>query len=191
MLARPSLSASIGRPGCHEGAPMPPRAGSDANGRQLGSERALPRSARLSLSCLDTPRTPAHHRRYQHDLPRRGTAHGRRRQDRHGALHSSGVLGRSLNAARTQHFVLDSPSGPNEAVTNGEAFLAGISSCGVTLIEKYAADNGIRLDSMEATIEGVRSNAEPNRFQAINVKFEIRGVDQAQADHLVATWQDR
>ena len=105
--------------------------------------------------------------------------------------YSSGVLGRSLNAARTQHFVLDSPSGPNEAVTNGEAFLAGISSCGVTLIEKYAADNHIRLDGMEATIEGVRSNAEPNRFQAINVKFEIRGVDQAQADHLVATWQDR
>ena len=105
--------------------------------------------------------------------------------------YSSGVLGRSLNAARTQHFVLDSPSGPNEAVTNGEAFLAGISSCGVTLIEKYAADNDIRLDSMEATIEGVRSNAEPNRFQAINVKFEIRGVGQAQADHLVATWQDR
>ena len=85
----------------------------------------------------------------------------------------------------------DSPSGPNEAVTNGEAFLAGISSCGVTLIEKYAADNGIPLQSMQAVIEGVRSNAEPNRFQAVNVKFELRGVDQAQADHLVATWQDR
>ena len=100
---------------------------------------------------------------------------------------SSGVLGRSLNTARTQHFILDSPSGPNEAVTNGEAFLAGISSCGVTLIEKYAADNGIPLQSMQA----VRSNAEPNRFQAVNVKFELRGVDQAQADHLVVTWQDR
>jgi len=67
---------------------------------------------------------------------------------------SSGVLGRSLNTARTQHFILDSPSGPNEAVTNGEAFLAGISSCGVTLIEKYAADNGIPLQSMQAVIEG-------------------------------------
>jgi uncharacterized OsmC-like protein len=105
--------------------------------------------------------------------------------------YSSGVLGRSLNAARAQHFVLDSPSGPNEAVTNGEAFLAGVSSCGVTLIEKYAADNGIPLQSMQVVIEGIRANAEPNRFQAVNVKFEIRGVDQAQADHLVATWQDR
>ena len=104
--------------------------------------------------------------------------------------YSSGVLGRSLNAARTQHFVLDSPSGPNEAVTNGEAFLAGISSCGVTLIEKYAADNKIPLASMQVVIEGVRNTAEP-RFQAINVAFELRGVDQAQAEHLVATWRER
>jgi len=57
---------------------------------------------------------------------------------------SSGVLGRSLNSARHQHLVLDSPSGPNEAITNGEAFLAGISSCG-TLIEKHAHDTGVPL----------------------------------------------
>src|SRR5262245_11867555 len=105
--------------------------------------------------------------------------------------YSSGVLGRSLNVARMQHFVLDSPSGPNEAVTNGEAFLAGISSCGVTLIEKYAADNGIPLTSMQVVVNGIRSNAEPNRFQAITFAFQIRGVDQAQAEHLVATWRDR
>jgi len=103
--------------------------------------------------------------------------------------YSSGVLGRSLNAARTQHFVLDSPSGPNEAVTNGEAFLAGISSCGVTLIEKYAADHRVPLKGMQVVIEGIRNPVEP-RFQAINVKFEIRGVDQAQAQHLVDTWQE-
>jgi uncharacterized OsmC-like protein len=104
---------------------------------------------------------------------------------------SSGVLGRSLNRARQQHFVLDSPSGPNEALTNGEAFLAGISSCGVTLIEKHAHDTGVPLAGMEVLIEGIRSNAEPNRFQAINVKFELRGVDQARAEALVETWRDR
>lgn len=104
---------------------------------------------------------------------------------------SSGVLGRSLNQARHQHFVLDSPSGPNEALTNGEAFLAGISSCGVTLIEKHADDTGVPLAGMEVLIEGIRSNAEPNRFQAINVKFELRGVDQARAEALVETWRDR
>src|SRR6266850_1547509 len=104
---------------------------------------------------------------------------------------SSGVLGRSLNSARHQHFVLDSPSGPNEAITNGEAFLAGISSCGVTLIEKHAHDTGVPLRSMEVVIEGIRSNAAPNRFQAIHVTFEMRGVDQVTAQALVETWRDR
>ncbi len=104
---------------------------------------------------------------------------------------SSGVLGRSLNSARHQHFVLDSPSGPNEAITNGEAFLAGISSCGVTLIEKHAHDTGVPLSSMEVVIEGIRRDAEPNRFQAINVKFALRGVDQARAEALVETWRER
>ncbi|HEY7251378.1 MAG TPA: OsmC family protein [Methylomirabilota bacterium] len=104
---------------------------------------------------------------------------------------SSGVLGRSLNSARHQHFVLDSPSGPNEAITNGEAFLAGISSCGVTLIEKHAHDTGVPLASMEVVIEGIRSNATPNRFQAIHVRFALRGVDQSTARSLVETWQDR
>lgn len=104
---------------------------------------------------------------------------------------SSGVLGRSLNSARQQHFVLDSPSGPNEAITNGEAFLAGISSCGVTLIEKHAHDTGVPLAGMSVVIEGVRANAAPNRFQVINVRFEMRGVDQTRAEALVATWRER
>lgn len=104
---------------------------------------------------------------------------------------SSGVLGRSLNRARQQHFVLDSPSGPNEALTNGEAFLAGISSCGVTLIEKHAHDTGVPLAGMEVLIEGIRSDAAPNRFQAIHVKFELRGVDRARAEALVETWRER
>lgn len=104
---------------------------------------------------------------------------------------SSGVLGRSLNQARHQHFVLDSPAGPNEALTNGEAFLAGISSCGVTLIEKYAAEKKIPLRWMECRVESVRSDTEPNRFQAINVALTLAGVDQAQAEHLAAVWQER
>src|SRR6266851_3126884 len=70
---------------------------------------------------------------------------------------SSGTPGRSLNSARQQHFILDSPSGPNEAVTN----------------------------------EGIRSDAEPNRFQCINVSFALRGVSQGQADELVEVWKSR
>jgi uncharacterized OsmC-like protein len=105
--------------------------------------------------------------------------------------YSSGLAGRALNQARHQHFILDSPSGPNEALTNGEAFLAGISSCGVTLIEKFAEETGVPVKRMDVTIEGIRSVAEPNRFQAINVGFTIAGVDQGQAERLVETWRER
>src|SRR5258705_8753227 len=96
-----------------------------------------------------------------------------------------GTRARPLNTPRHNHFVLDSPSGPNEALTNGEAFLAGVSSCGVTLIEKYALEQKVPVTGMQATIEGIRSNAEPNRFQCVNVSFEIWGVTQKQAEELV------
>jgi uncharacterized OsmC-like protein len=105
--------------------------------------------------------------------------------------YSSGTPGRSINSARHNHFVLDSPSGPNEALTNGEAFLSGISSCGVTLIEKYALEQHIPVSGMQVAIEGVRSNAEPNRFQCVNVSVEIWGVSQTQAEQLVDVWKDR
>ena len=100
-------------------------------------------------------------------------------------------MGRSLNSARTNHFVLDSPSGPGEAVTNGEAFLSGISSCGVTLIEHYAADNNIPLAKMSCTINSVRRPPAMNRFESIAVHFEMIGVSQTQAEQLAAVWQER
>ena len=105
--------------------------------------------------------------------------------------YSSGTPGRALNSARHNHFVLDSPSGPNEALTNGEAFLAGVSSCGVTLIEKYALEQKIALKGMQVGIKGIRSNAEPNRFQRVDVSFEIWGVSQQEAEGLVEVWKSR
>src|SRR5207302_11491533 len=100
---------------------------------------------------------------------------------------SIGVPGRALNSARTHHFVLDSSSGPSEALTNSEAFLAGISACGVTLIEKYAKESWMPLTGMEITITGSRA-ANPPRVQAIAMRVEIHGVDKASADRLVEVW---
>jgi uncharacterized OsmC-like protein len=105
--------------------------------------------------------------------------------------YSTGTPGRALNSARHNHFVLDSPSGPNEALTNGEAFLAGVSSCGVTLIEKYALEKKVPVKGMQVAIKGIRTNAEPNRFQSINVSFEIWGVSQREAEELVEVWKSR
>lgn len=103
---------------------------------------------------------------------------------------SIGIPGRALNSARTQHFILDSSSGPSEALTNSEAFLAGISSCGVTLIEKYASQAALPVRRLTVTITGARS-ATPARFDRIDMRFEFRGVGQKDAEKLVAVWQER
>jgi uncharacterized OsmC-like protein len=105
---------------------------------------------------------------------------------------SSGVVGRAQSEARGQSLVLDSSSTPQpDAFTNSEAFLAGISSCGVTLIEMHARETGVPLARMAVTIEGVRSAAEPNRFQGISLHFELEGVDHATGERLVAAYKER
>ena len=104
----------------------------------------------------------------------------------------SGILGRARSEARGHRLVLDSSSRPQaDAFTNSEAFLAGVSSCGVTLIEMHAKESGIPMTGIDVTIEGARAAAEPNRFAVVTMTFEIAGVSQAQADELVATYRGR
>jgi uncharacterized OsmC-like protein len=86
----------------------------------------------------------------------------------------------------------DSSSRPQaDALTNSEAFLAAVSSCGVTLIEMHARDSGVPVKGMNVTIEGVRASAEPNRFANVTMTFEIAGVSQEQAEALVETYRGR
>jgi len=105
---------------------------------------------------------------------------------------SSGTVGRAVSVARGQQLVLDSSSRPQaDALTNSEAFLAGVSSCGVTLIEMHARQTGVPLEHLEVTIEGVRPAADPARFSQVSMSFAMRGVSQSQAEALVATYRSR
>ena len=105
---------------------------------------------------------------------------------------SSGTVGRAVSQARGQRVALDSSTHPqSDAFTNSEAFLAGVSSCGVTLIEAYAQDKGIPVRRMDVTIEGARTAEQPNRFAGIAMRFEIAGVSQAQAEELVEIYRGR
>jgi len=103
---------------------------------------------------------------------------------------SSGTVGRSLNAIRNHHVVIDSPT-IVEAVTSGEAFLAGISSCGVNLIEVAARDEGVPLARLEVEIDGLRDPAAPGNFARVDMRFRLAGVSQAQAEALVQIYQER
>ena len=102
--------------------------------------------------------------------------------------------GRSLSRVRNHELVIDEPvhaGGPGEEITPAEAFLAGVSSCGVTLIEMHAKETGVPLAGLDVTIEGTRTAAEPNRFARVSMTFEVGGVSQTQAESLVETYRQR
>ena len=105
---------------------------------------------------------------------------------------SSGTIGRAVSEARGQRLALDSSAHPqHDALTNSEAFLAGISSCGVTLIEMHAKEHGVPLTRMDVAIEGVRAAADPARFASITMRFVIAGVTQGEAESPVETYRTR
>lgn len=105
---------------------------------------------------------------------------------------SSAVIGRAHNTARGVCVAFDSSGRPQpDALTNSEAFLAAVSSCGVTLIEMHARETGVKLDRMAVTIEGTRTAAQPNRFARVSMTFEFEGVGQREAEALVETYRGR
>jgi uncharacterized OsmC-like protein len=105
---------------------------------------------------------------------------------------SSGTIGRAVSHARGARVALDSSSRPQpDALTNSEAFLAGIASCGVTLIEMHAQETGVPVSRMDVTIEGMRTAQDPTRFAQVTMKFSMAGVSQAQAEQLVETYRGR
>jgi uncharacterized OsmC-like protein len=103
--------------------------------------------------------------------------------------YSSGTPGRSLNSVGHHHFVIDSPS-LGEEITSGDAFLAGISSCGVNLVERVARETGVAVDHMEVTIEGRRDRANSSVFERITMHFSLVGPTQEQAEGLVGRYKD-
>jgi uncharacterized OsmC-like protein len=100
------------------------------------------------------------------------------------------VPGRTINQARTNHWVIDSPSGPNEAVTTGESFVAGIAACGVSLIELHAQRKGLPFGTLAVDIDGVRTEASWPDFERIDAHFTFTGIDRAQAEEYVGVWKE-
>ena len=106
-------------------------------------------------------------------------------------VHSAtvGLPGRSINQARDQHFVIDSPT-IGSALASGEAFLAGVSSCGVTLVERAAHDLHIPLERLDVTINGLRHPEKTNRYARVEMTFAFVGPTAEQAETLVQRYKD-
>ncbi len=108
--------------------------------------------------------------------------------------YTSGTPGRSLNNVRDHHFVIDEPpyvGGPGEEITPADAFLAGVSACGVLLVETFARKESIPLQRAEAVIEGIRNASDTSRFERIAIHFTIAGPTQRQAEELVERYKGK
>jgi uncharacterized OsmC-like protein len=99
--------------------------------------------------------------------------------------------GRSLNSARSNHFVIDSSSGSPEAITSIEAFLSGISSCGANIVHREAVTRGMPLMRATVDIESHRAKADTTTLTGVDMRFELFGVTQAQAEELVDAYTRR
>ena len=112
--------------------------------------------------------------------------------------YSTGVPGRHLCAARTNHFVVDDMphhGGPGEAVNAAELFLSGITACATLMMERLARESGIPLKradvTMEGTIDTQMQREGPVVLDRAHMNFILAGVSDAQAKELVETYKRR
>jgi uncharacterized OsmC-like protein len=112
---------------------------------------------------------------------------------------STDTFGRVLCSARTNHFIVDGPvqnGCPGEAMTPPEAFLAGVAACGIELLQVIGRELGIVVHSAQLHIEGIVDRSRPVRpdvtlFNEVRLRFDVRGVSQAQANDLVDRFKKR
>ena len=107
---------------------------------------------------------------------------------------TTGTPGRAENRARDRLLIIDEPvhaGGPGREITPAEAFLAGISACGVLLVESYAREAGLPVRGVEAEIQGLRDARDPSWFQRIHLRFHVAGATREQAEALVERYKGR
>lgn len=101
---------------------------------------------------------------------------------------STATPGRSINVVRSHELVIDEPThlgGPGEEITPADAFLAGVSSCGVLLVQGRARSANIPLDHIEVNLEARRHPSDTSLFLGIDMDFRLTGPSRAQALELV------
>jgi uncharacterized OsmC-like protein len=112
---------------------------------------------------------------------------------------STETLGRVLCSVRDHHFVIDGPAQngcPGEEVTPGELFLSAVASCGVELIQMLAKSEEVPLQGVQVDIKGMMDRSNPVRpdvslFNSVSLRFQLKGVTDGDAKHLVEKFKGR
>jgi uncharacterized OsmC-like protein len=105
---------------------------------------------------------------------------------------STSTPGRSTSEIRQHQLVIDEPThlgGPGEAITPADAFLAGVSACGVLLVQGRARDTGVKLDTIDVQLEATRHRSDTSVFQRIEMLFRLRGPSPLEAADLVGHYK--
>ena len=97
------------------------------------------------------------------------------------------VLPPQMIAAEAQHHPAETPA---------EAFLAGVASCGVELVQALARDEKLPLKDVKVDITGMMDRANPVRtdvtvFNGVALDFHLTGVTQADGERLIERFRGR
>ena len=112
---------------------------------------------------------------------------------------STDTFGRVLCSVRNHHYVIDGPEQngcPGEEVTPAELFLSAVASCGVELVQVIAKADGIPLQAIAVDIDGKMDRSKPVRpdvslFNSVKIQFQMKGVSDEDAKHLVEKFKGR
>ena len=112
---------------------------------------------------------------------------------------STDTFGRVLCNTRNHHFIVDGPvqnGCPGEAVTPAELFLTSVAACGVELLQVIAREEQFPLQAVNVEIAGALDRSKPVRrdvtvFNSVQLRFNLKGVTQAQGGALIDRFKGR
>jgi uncharacterized OsmC-like protein len=112
---------------------------------------------------------------------------------------STDTHGRVMCSVRNHHFVIDGPvqnGCPGEEVTPAELFLTGIAACGVELLQSFAKADRVPLSGVRVEIDGTLDRGNPVRsdlsvLNSVHLRFNLRGVTEAQGAALIQRFKNR
>ena len=112
---------------------------------------------------------------------------------------STATFGRVLCSARTHHFIVDGPVAngcPGEELTPPEAFLAGVASCGVELVQVIARETNAEIGPVSVSLHGTLDRSRQARtdvtlFNSVRLDFTVHGTDGSTAAALVEGFRRR
>lgn len=108
--------------------------------------------------------------------------------------------GRSLVSARGNHWIYDSVPpihGPNEEVNPLDALIGALPACGIMIYEAVANEEGIALNSINATVEadldprGVAGADVDPRIRAFRVTMNVNGPTVEEAEMMAEQYSQR